>query len=1574
MGPKSQQKDKKSNQERVGGDYTDNRSKGGGESSTVTRPSRLNYVPTGQNNWFEFKRTAEVYFESKYGLAGLCLSNDAHWKPKEPKAPSAEALREDAKAGGLLKERYMHLYKRASDELARAQAEYPKMYADLWDLLTLGSQSVVKSHSGYAAAKLERDPLLLMRCIKATHEGSLVGTSEVDVVAANRRYYSMAQGVNEHTEAFKMRVEAALDSMRAAGCSVPGSEVQAHTYLSQLADNRYASLKMYLSNESAVGNDPWPKTLETAHALALRWKTSFVPPGKGPGGESAPDAVVLVETTGAPPPSHPPKDKSKGDKDRKSKNKEKEKKPKQSKRGGDDGCRVCGDPDHWVRDCPHVKSAMEAAKKKPRTGEAALVMLDHPGEQSHHDEVVFVCDGHCTGVCETCTPCAPPQDTVMVGSVGIGLREVLLDNQATANLFGNPALLTDLRQTHEPVHVQGVGGMVCADHIGDFGSFGPVHFSSASPANVLAFSVVRKMFYVSYDYVKDTFTVHLPEGGLVFTPYKTGSRAGYLYSYKVPEEKAMVQTVEERMKLYSKREVTAAEDARDLERLLGHPSPANLIKMINSGAIVENKVTAQDVRRAQSIWGPSVESLKGKTKTHASPRVTVEHVPAPVERELALHADILFVDGDPHLIVVAQPLGLTLTKHLSGRTAGVLESALADVINQLRARGFEPKTLLSDGEKGIAKVANRPKVNLVFNPAGPGMHVPIVENKIRQLKERMRAVLSGLPYVAPPFLVRWAVQYCVTRLNMVPSGTRVDPTSPRELFLGRKVNAKIDLRIGFGEYVQAHDPNVVKNSMAPRTMGAIALVPTGNLQGSVKFYCLATKSIVTRDQWKVLPAPPSVIATLDEMAGVGAAHRRKDPVFARGEATQLIYQEAPPVLAALPEPPRFVPTATEPAGSASDDPEGSMAERAVEKDGSPITESDVRYDHDDHYDSPRVGIDGVDQGGAAGTGTPEHRKEVTFAKEETQDLTDADELGIDDGVEPTTSHMSEDSDQDEEVVGEVPAPPSDSRYPKRQNRTSWREKSMDYGLHMSIAKAKQEYGSYADAAVDKEILQMLDLGVWKEVDPGTLNRETLKSVIFSLLFLKAKHSSEGEFQELKARLVANGSQQDKSVFDNVSSPTVGLASLFICAGIAAREGRIVTTMDIVGAYLKVDMGDKVVRVRLPAYVAARVVQLRPGSKRFLLRDGTMVVQLKKAMYGCVESARLLFLRVKEEFVKMGFVQNPYDECVFNKGSGADQCTIILYVDDIMITSVSQGAVDEVVQGVSSAFGTVKVHRSKVHSYLGMTMDFTEPGACRVSMDGYTADIIKSFGATGKSATPAGDNLFVVREGISPLDKSKKEAFHSAVAKALYLAKRVRPEILVAVSFLTTRVQQPDEDDWAKLIRLYKYLSGEPNLSLTLRFHSSMSIMAYVDAAFAVHKDMKSHTGGFITLGGGALAPQSTKQKIVTKSSTEAELVATSDFAGQFLERRNFLGAQGYEVPPVTLGQDNMSTIQLLKNGRTSSERTRHINIRYFFLKDRMVAGELVVVHVPTLDMVADILTKPLQGELFRKLRAVLLGI
>jgi hypothetical protein len=155
----------------------------------------------------------------------------------------------------------------------------------------------------------------------------------------------------------------------------------------------------------------------------------------------------------------------------------------------------------------------------------------------------------------------------------------------------------------------------------------------------------------------------------------------------------------------------------------------------------------------------------------------------------------------------------------------------------------------------------------------------------------------------------------------------------------------------------------------------------------------------------------------------------------------------------------------------------------------------------------------------------------------------------------------------------------------------------------------------------------------------------------------------------------------------------------------------------------------------------------------------------------------------------------------------------------------------------------------------------------------------------------------------------------------------------------------------------------------------MMIKWWVDGAFAVHPDMRSHTGAVMSLGRGAVYAMSTRQKLNTRSSTEAELVGVDDAMSQILWTRYFMEGQGYEVKESEVYQDNLSSMLLEKNGRaSSSKRTRHINIRYFFVTDRIASKEIRVEYCPTEDMIADFFTKPLQGSLFRKFRNWILNL
>ena len=181
---------------------------------------------------------------------------------------------------------------------------------------------------------------------------------------------------------------------------------------------------------------------------------------------------------------------------------------------------------------------------------------------------------------------------------------------------------------------------------------------------------------------------------------------------------------------------------------------------------------------------------------------------------------------------------------------------------------------------------------------------------------------------------------------------------------------------------------------------------------------------------------------------------------------------------------------------------------------------------------------------------------------------------------------------------------------------------------------------------------------------------------------------------------------------------------------------------------------------------------------------------------------------------------------------------------------------------------------------------------------------------------------------------------------------------------------------AKLRRMLGYLLSTQTRGIVLRIGDSMSVSTvsvYADASYGVHSDSgKSHTGCVIMIGeAGPVLVNSSKQKIVTKSSSEAELVSVSDSASQGIHLWNFLGAQGYDMPPLRLLQDNKSTISLLMRGGPASQRSRHIDIRYFWVHERLKSGTVSLTHLPTEDMVANILTKPVQGAQFIKERRLL---
>ena len=322
----------------------------------------------------------------------------------------------------------------------------------------------------------------------------------------------------------------------------------------------------------------------------------------------------------------------------------------------------------------------------------------------------------------------------------------------------------------------------------------------------------------------------------------------------------------------------------------------------------------------------------------------------------------------------------------------------------------------------------------------------------------------------------------------------------------------------------------------------------------------------------------------------------------------------------------------------------------------------------------------------------------------------------------------------------------------------------------------------------------------------------------------------------------------------------------------------------------------------------------------------------------------------------------------------NQITVVWHVDDMKVSHKRQDVVDSFIDWIKKKYGTigeVKVVTGNEHTYLGMKIVYDDHGGVIIDMKKYVQDMIEEYPdeLSGKSKTPANDKLFQVNNKSAKLEESRAELFHTMVAKGLFLSKQSCPDIQIAIAFLCTRVKQPTLEDWNKLHHLMDYLKRTKNECLVIKMNDSKVIEWYIDVVYAVHPDMRSHTGAVMTLGKGAVVSISSKQKTNARSSTEAELIGVDDIISSVLWTKLFMEAQGLEIEHNIIYQDNKSTILLATNGRESAgKRLRHLNIKYFYVTDKIQNKEVEIKYCPTDDMIGDYNTKPLQGSKFVKFK------
>ena len=536
----------------------------------------------------------------------------------------------------------------------------------------------------------------------------------------------------------------------------------------------------------------------------------------------------------------------------------------------------------------------------------------------------------------------------------------------------------------------------------------------------------------------------------------------------------------------------------------------------------------------------------------------------------------------------------------------------------------------------------------------------------------------------------------------------------------------------------------------------------------------------------------------------------------------------------------------------------------------------------------------------------------------------------------------------------------------------------------SLTKALKKFGPKAKEAALGEMKQLHDRVVFEPISLEDMDPVEKKRALESLMFITEKRDGR-----IKGRTCANAStQRDYIDREDAASPTAATDSILITGTIDAKQERDVMTADIPNAFVQTDIDEKKIGHRIIMKLRGPLVdlllELDPATYApFVVYEGkskVLYVKMVKALYGLIIASLLYYKKFRKDIEAIGFKVNPYDPCVANRMVQGKQHTVTWHVDDLKSSHVNPKVNDQFLEWLKKMYaddniGEVKATRGHKHDYLAMTLDYSSPGVLKVDMTAYVKGMVNDFPEqlTGKGKVPWTENLFKVDPESKKLKPDKAKIFHTFVMKGMFLCKRGRQDIQPGIAFLSTRTQAPTESDWYKLIKIMTFLKATQDDVTTLMADGSATIKWYVDAAFGVHQDLKSHTGATMTLGQGIICSVSTKQKVNTRSSTEAELVGLDDVLSKIQWVKLFIEAQGFKVKNIVY-RDNTSSMKLEENGRASaSKRTRHFNIKYFYITDLIERGEVYIEYCPTDAMLADFMTKPLVGAKFFAFRKQVLN-
>jgi hypothetical protein len=517
-----------------------------------------------------------------------------------------------------------------------------------------------------------------------------------------------------------------------------------------------------------------------------------------------------------------------------------------------------------------------------------------------------------------------------------------------------------------------------------------------------------------------------------------------------------------------------------------------------------------------------------------------------------------------------------------------------------------------------------------------------------------------------------------------------------------------------------------------------------------------------------------------------------------------------------------------------------------------------------------------------------------------------------------------------------------------------------FRLSLKQAMAQSSRKDAILASIYKEIENLEAPNIMTCIKYQDIPQEYLKHVILVWLFYKEKYKSDGTFDKDKCRIVALSHLRDPNTIGETFSPTVNGISVFIMLQISANgHKRKLSAYDIKGAFLKTPIGKEFhYYIKVPPDLAKYWILRFPHRAIMISEDGCLYFKLNNWLYGFHESPHFFNSMLDKDLKNLGFNPTESDKCLYIKHTINGIIYLSLHVDDMLLSFPDMKYRAWFESEMSKKTYELSPQHDEL-SYLGMTIKVNIDGSIVVNQRGYLRSILNRYlspEVTTFATSPADDNLNDNTES----DKYDNKKYLSLVMSLMYLARLTRPDILMTTTYLASRCAGPNIKDYQKLLRIVSYLGGTVTTSMIFQRTGKINPVIYADdSSHQYHlNDSKGHGGIIITLGSAPIMTKSYKLKLVTRSSTESELVVLEEAVTFAIWIKKLLKELQVFDGPITIYQDNKSTMSIaLKGG--SFTRTKHLFNRQNFVKQHQDSGDINLLHLRSELMPADMETKPL---------------